>query len=679
MKSFYKATVAASMLAGCQLPPAVEQSRPAFGEWGIDLAAGNVAIRPGDDFEAYANGSWLAETDIPSDQATYSLVDTLSDAVRDQLRTALTTGSSKDAAPNSTREKLLDVYSAWMDEVRLNAIGLAPLQPYLDAIYDQDSYAELLPELASIYGSAPFGLGVIADPANPSRYIAYVVQSGLGMETREYYLAEGPTYIAYRNAYTDYIETVFRLAGYAEPAARARSVLNFETELAKIQWTQADSLVVENIYNPMSLEELQALAPDIDWAFALDRRGLADVKTILVVQPSAIRSGTELMANAPLPILKDYLAFHLLNQFAGDLTTAFDDARHAFHDKTLQGRAEKQPRWSRGIALLSETMGVGLGQLYIESWFPKSSKCVVAGLTDKVIDAFRTRLKSNAWMDEKTRQEALDKLDSVEPRIAYPDNWTDYTSLETNPKNHLENRRTLMAFDWEQDLARLGGPVDRKRWAYPPQTVSAYYDAQVNKITLLAGILQPPFFDPAADAAVNYGGIGAIIGHELGHGFDSTGRMFDGDGVLRDWWTDDADEAFRQREAILIKQYGAYEPIDGVYIDGALTISENIGDLGGLEIAYTAYRQHLDACCDGETPVIDGLTGDQRFFLSWAQIWRGKSGDDALRNQLLTNEHSPFKYRINGVVRNIDAWYEAFDVQPGDALYLPPSARVKIW
>lgn len=679
MSSTFRAAIAGIMLAGCQAGSMTEQATPTFGDWGVDLTARDITVRPGDDFEAYASGAWLTEVAIPSNQDAISLIDGLSDSVKDQLRDALAVNPDDIMRSGDNKSKLLDVYSAWMDEAQLNRLGIAPLTPYLDVIYSADSHAALLPELASIYGDAPFRLGIIADPADPSRYIAYAVQSGLGMKTREYYLSEDPAFIAYRTAYAGYVETLFRLAGYDKPQMRARSLLRLETELAAIHWTQADSLVVEKIYNPMSVEDLQALAPEIAWTEALGLRGLADVDTILVVQPSAIRNGAKLIADTPLPVLKDYLAFHLLNQFAGDLSTDFDNAHYGFHETTLRGRTDKPARWTRGINLLNATMGVGLGQLYVDQYFPETSKRAVADLTDIIIEAFRTRIDSNAWMDDPTRREALAKLDLIEPRIAYPDQWVDYALLKTDPKSHLENKRALMAFEWEQELARLGGPVDRERWVYPPQTVSAYYDAQVNQITLLAGILQPPFFDPAADPAVNFGGIGAIIGHELGHGFDSTGRMFDGTGVLRDWWSEEADSAFRVREKKLIEQYNRYEPLAGLSINGTLTISENIGDLGGLEIAHTAYRQYLEACCDGKAPVIDGLTGDQRFFLAWAQIWRGKSSEDALRNQLLTNEHSPFKYRINGVVRNIDAWYDAFDVAPGDALYLPPEGRVKIW
>lgn len=429
----------------------------------------------------------------------------------------------------------------------------------------------------------------------------------------------------------------------------------------------------------MSRGELSAQAPLYNWDTAMRSRGLADVDTVLVVQPSAITEGIHILAESPLSVIKDYWAFQLLNAYAPDLSSDFLAAHFDFHSTTLLGVTQRPSRSTRGIRFLGEAMGDALGQLYVTRYFSEESREQAKRLVSAILAAFRARLACTLWMDEPTRAAAVEKLANVELRVAYPDRWTDYSGVTIHADRHVENRIALARLGWEQELARLNGPVDRSRWAYPPHVVSAYYDAQVNQITMLAGMLQAPFFDVDADAAVNFGAIGAIIGHELSHAFDSSGRLFDARGVLRDWWTPESDREFRKREARLIAQYNSYEALHDVRVDGRLTVSENIADLGGLEVAYTAYQRHLKSCCGGNADVRDGLTGEQRFFLAWAQMWRGKTRPDALRNQLLTNEHSPYEFRVNGVVRNVDAWYEAFGVGPDDELYLGPKERVRIW
>jgi endothelin-converting enzyme/putative endopeptidase len=409
-----------------------------------------------------------------------------------------------------------------------------------------------------------------------------------------------------------------------------------------------------------------------------DELELTSVPTFLVAQPSAIDKEAEIFDAAPMALLKDYLAYHFIRAHAQYLATAFDDANFEFFSKTLRGIEEKRERWKRGVNEIDASLGDAVGQIYVSRHFPPQNKSAMDELVANLTAAFKERLENNAWMDEETREQALLKLSTFEPRIGYTKKWTDYTSLEISD-SLLENALALTDFQWRDQLSRLEGPVDRDLWPYPPQTVNASYNPLLNQITFPAGILQPPFFDLAADPAVNYGAIGAVIGHEIGHGFDDQGRRFDEKGRIRDWWTQTSNDAFQAKADQLGAQYDAYEPIPGAHISGQLTMGENIGDLGGMQMAYAAYHRFLDQCCNGEAPVLDGLTGDQRFFLAWAQVWRGKYREDELRQRLETDPHSPPYYRINGVVRNVDAWYEAFGVKEDDALYLSPENRVRIW
>lgn len=553
-----------------------------FSPLGLDLSAADVAVAAGDDFFQFANGHWLEVTQIPADASSYSELGALHEHVEQQLHDALERAEHNTTGNAAAVRKLLDVYTAYMDDNTRARRGIKPLESIKQRILAAKDLHALTPDIVSIHARAPFELGIIADPADPTRYIAFAVQSGLGMQEREYYRTANERFDSYRTHYRDYVTQVLTLAGLMDARRRAERVIAFEHQLADVQWSQADSRVVEKIYNPMSLPELSALAPGFDWAAGLSARGLETIDTVMVVQPSAIADSVSLLNATPLAVVKDYLVFHLINCFAEDLSPPFRDAHFAFYEQTLRGTAQPEAKQTKALAFLSRWMGEPLGQLYVQDYFPAKTKAMVETLTHDVIAAFTDRLHTNSWMDTATRAEALDKLRLVEPRIGYPETWNTYASVSVDPKLHVENRMALATFEWQQDLERLaGGGVDRKRWVYPPQSIDAYYDSQVNQITLLAGMLQPPVFNVTADPAVNYGAIGAIIGHELGHGFDSTGRMFDGHGVLRDWWTDAADARYRERERALIDQYSGYEALPGTHIDGALTISENIGDLGG--------------------------------------------------------------------------------------------------
>ena len=672
-------------LAGCSTvgqngqTEAAARSGPALGTFGVDLSQRDETIRPGEDFFKYVNGKWLDTFEMPADLSRYGMFDQLRLDAEEDIRAIVEAVAAEAPDEGSLERKVADFYSAWMDVDALNDLGAAPLKPHLDEIYAIDDQAGLMKAYASLHGGAPFGMGIIPDPADTTKYIAFVGQSGLGMPDRDYYLLDDDRFVQYRSAYRTYVSTLLELAGLDDAETRADEIIALETKLAELHWTTADSRDIKKIYNPMPPAELAALSPEYDWSVVLGELGLEDVGTFLVAQPSAIDKSAELFAETPMDTIKDYLAFHFISAQAENLSSDFDLAYFDFFGRTLRGTEEQRARWKRGVQRVNAGLGEAVGQIYVERHFPPSYKAEMEALVANLTAAFEERLEANVWMDDETRAQAQLKLSTFEPRIGYTDKWIDYTPLRTEPGALLENALAITEFQWNEQLKRLGGPVDRQLWPYPPQTVNASYNPLLNQITFPAGILQPPFFDPLADAAVNYGGIGAVIGHEIGHGFDDQGRRFDQQGRIRDWWTSEADERFQKRADKLGGQYAGYEPVEGQKINPQLTMGENIGDLGGLQMAYAAYRRHVDACCGGEAPVIDGLTGDQRFFLGWAQVWRAKAREDETRRRLVTDPHSPPEYRVNGVVRNLDAWYDAFDVTAEDALYLPPEERVRIW
>lgn len=685
------AALAALMLAGGLAACSKEETQPpvsekataqapktVYGSWGVDTTQGDPATRPGDDFARYANGKWLDTFEIPADLPGYVSFTKLSLDAEDDIKAIVEELGAKQSEKGSLEQKVGGFYKSWMDEAAVEEIGAAPLKPHLDKIYAIQSKDDLTHALASIHMNGPAGFGVIPDPADTTKYIAFVGQAGLGLPDRDYYLKEDEKFVQYRAAYKDYIAKMFTLAGIEDGAAKADAILAFETKIAEVHWTQEDSRDIQKIYNPMSADELAALAPEINWKLIFSDLGLSSVPTFLVAQPSALDKEAEIFAAADMAFLRDWLAFHFISSHATSLSSDFDNANFEFFSKTLRGIEEKRERWKRGINQIDGFLGDAVGQIYVERHFPPENKAAMDSLVRNLQDALKERLENNEWMDEETRQQALLKLSTFEPRIGYTTKWTDYSSLEIG-ETLFDNTLALAEFQWQDQIKDLGKPVDREKWGYPPQTVNASYNPLLNQITFPAGILQPPFFDPNADAAVNYGAIGAVIGHEIGHGFDDQGRQFDEKGRIRDWWTKASADAFTAKADRLGAQYDSYEPLPGAHISGKLTMGENIGDLGGLQMAYAAYHHYLDQTSNGEAPVIDGLTGDQRFFLAWAQVWQGKHREDAARQRLEIDPHSPPYYRINGVVRNLDAWYEAFGVAAEDDLYLPPDERVRIW
>ena len=659
-------------------PPAEKTASGAeLGAWGIDLSAMDPDEAPGDDFHRYVNGHWLDTFEMPADKARYGIFDALRERSTEQVHEIVAELAGGEIAEGSLEQKVGSYYSTWMDVERLNELGAEPLKPHLDKIAAIEDRDNLMMAFANVHLVGPFGVGIIPDPADTTRYTVFAAQDGLGMPDRDFYLLDDARFREFRSAYRDYVVKLHELAGIGDAEAKAEAIIALETQLAEHHWSQAESRDIQKIYNPMTVAELQQLAPQFAWERMLDSLGLGGVEPIFVAQPSVMKAAGEMLESVPLETWKDYLAFHFIRSNAEFLSEDFDQAHFEFYSRTLNGIEEQRERWKRGADFVNANLGEAVGKLYVERHFPPDAKAQMDELVANLQGALKERLGRNEWMDEETREQALAKLATFEPRIGYTEKWTDYGPLEIEAGDMLGNSLRVNEFLWREQLDRLGGPVDRALWPYPPQTVNASYNPLLNQITFPAGILQPPFFDPHADAAVNYGAIGGVIGHEIGHGFDDQGRRFDEKGRIRDWWTPTSDERFQERSGKLVEQFNGYSPIEGMHVNGQLTLGENIGDLGGLEMAYAAYQRHV--AVHGEPPVIDGYTGDQRFFMAWAQVWRSMIREDALRQRLVTDPHSPAQYRVNGAVRNIDAWYEAFDVGPQAALYLPPEERVSIW
>jgi len=675
MKIKVLALTAASLLAMAPATPGA--AKPVYGTWGYDATAMNPAVKPGDDFFDYVNGTWAKRTPIAADRTFVGIDSVLNDQIEKDVR-AVIEDQAKDPSGNGRLgQQIGDLYASWMDEATVEKLGTQPLQPYLKRIADAKTRGDLVDLFAEPGFDSPVGVFIIPDFKTPSRYAVYASQSGLGMPNRDYYLLKGEKYEAFRKAYRDYIVRIQKLAGIPDAEAKADRIIALETQIAKIHWTPEQSRDVEKIYNPMTRAQLRAFTPQLQWDRALAKLGLAKVDKVVVAEKSAVQAEGRLFATAPFQTWKDWTAFHFISSNAQYLPKAFDDAKFDFYSKTLRDVPKQRDRWKRGVDLVNGAVGEGVGQIYVQRHYPPESDRQMHELIDNILAALKEKISNNSWMDAPTKARALEKLATFDPRIGHPVKYIDYSSLVVKRDDLLGNAIRSDKFDWDLLLSRFPKPVDRTLWDMLPQTNNAYYDPTQNQITFPAAILQPPYFDPKADPASNYGSIGATIGHEIGHGFDDQGRKFDSKGRLTDWWTASTAKLYTAHADKLVAQYNGYEPIPGVHIKGQLTLGENLGDLGGLEVAYSAYRKYVAQ--HGEPPVIDGLTGDQRFFIAYGYSWETKQREGALRAQLLTNEHSPAKYRVNGVVRNVDAWYKAFNVQPGDKMYLPPEQRVHVW
>jgi len=648
-----------------------------YGTWGVDLTALDRSVKPGDDFWHFVNGGWDKRTEIAADRTSAGAGVLLVDEAERQVRAIVEDLARDPAKSGQIGRQVGDFYASWMDEAGIEAKGIAPLRPYLGRIAAISSRTDLIRAFAVPGATAPVGVGILPDPADPTRYIAAAGQGGLGLPNRDYYLLTGEKYDGIRAAYRAYVVKLQQLAGIADPEAKADRIVALETALARIQWDPARQRDIKQIYNPMNRAQLAELAPQFEWPVYLEAAGLGGIDTVVAAEKSAITETGKMLDSVPLSTWKEYLAFHFVRTHANALPKAIDDANFEFYGKTLRGQPRQRDRWKRGIQLINGTLGEAVGRVYVERHYPPESNRQMSELIANLRAGLEARIAASSWMDDATKTQARAKLAAFDPRIGHPDKYIDYSALQVDRSDLLGNIVRSEDFQNQLQLSRLGKPVDRSLWDMTPQTVNAYYNPLMNQITFPAAILQAPYFDPAADPAVNYGAIGAIIGHEIGHGFDDQGRQFDPTGRIRDWWSPQSASQFETRAEAFGKQYDAYEPIPGTKINGKLTMGENIGDLGGLEMAYAAYRRYVAQ--HGEPRVIDGLTGDQRFFIAYGQAWQSKVREGAMRERLLSDPHSPPEYRVNGVVRNVDAWYTAFNVKPGDKMYLPPEQRVHIW
>ena len=584
-----------------------------------------------------------------------------------------------NAAAGTNERKVGDFFNAYMDVETLNELGAKPIQSDLESINALDSYesvAEYFAHMSRMSTSIPFGFYVYPDAKDPQTNAMYVSQSGLGLPDREYYLSDEDKFKEFRTAYVEYISDVMEMAGVDNAKAAAERVLELETKLAEAQWTRVESRNADKTYNKMTASEVDELLGSFDFARYLKAADLNDVDNMIVSQPSYFEKLGEMFTDVDLQTWKDYLSFKVINDAASILSEDFSDRRFAFYGTTLRGIPEQEPRWKRGVDATNSVLGEVLGQVYVKEYFPPEAKEKMEGLIENLRAAYADSIQDLDWMTDETKEKALEKLAKFDPKVGYPNEWRDYSDWDISSTDLVGNYKAYAEFNYNEEIEKIGCPVDEEDWGMTPQTVNAYYSPVRNEIVFPAGILQPPFFDMNAEMAVNYGGIGAVIGHEMGHGFDDQGSKYDGEGNLNSWWTDADREAFDKRGKALSAQYSAYEPIEGVNINGDLTLGENIGDLAGLTIAYKAYMKSLDG---EQAPVMDGFTGPQRVFIGWAQVWRGKYREDAIRQQVLSDPHSPAEYRVNGTVVNVPAFYEAFDVKPGDELYVAPENRVTIW
>jgi endothelin-converting enzyme/putative endopeptidase len=666
------------------------QQSPAPETHGIVIANMDRSVKPGDNFWLYANGDWLKRTEIPPDRSYVGIWDTLSDLSRKNTAALIEEAANANAPAGSNARKIADLYNSYMDEATIESRGLAPLRPHLDAIaaiHDKRELARALGESlradvdalnnTNFHTSNLFGLWVAPGFSDSEHYAAYLMQGGLELPDREYYISNNETMRDVRTKYQAHVSAMLRLAGFTDTDARAQHVVELEHAIAEKHISLAENDDIHKANNPWKLSDFAANAPGLDWAEFFRAAGLSSQASFIVWQPTAFTGESALVASTPLETWKDWLAFHLIEDYAGVLPKAFADERFAFYGKILSGTPEERPRWQRGVGLTSEILGDAVGQLYAQRYFPPESKTQVQALVANLITAFRHRIDALSWMDPTTKAEAQAKLTTLYVGIGYPETWRDYSAYEVKPDDLFGNIWRASQFDLHRQVARLGQPqpVDRKEWCMFPQTVNAVNLPLQNALNFPAAILQPPFFDPLAPPEVNYGAIGSVIGHEISHTFDTEGSTFDSKGALRNWWKPADLAHFNAATAKLAAQYDTYKPFPDLAVNGQQTLAENIADVAGISAAYDGYRAALSG---KSAPVENGFSVEQQFFLAFAGNWREKARDAALRQGILSDGHSPDEYRAS-TVRNIDAWYAAFNVQPGDKLYLAPPDRVRIW
>ncbi len=682
----HRAAALGAALASAVLLTAASRDAPSA--HGIDLAGIDHSVAPGDDFFAYANGAWIKKSEIPADKASYGPAEILIEKTREQVRGLIQNAAKGHPPAGSDAQKVGDYYASYLDEAAINAKGLAPLKDdmaRIAAIRNRQALSTYLGSTlradvdalnaTNFYTDNIFGVWISQAFENPSHNVPYVMQGGLGMPDRDYYIAKSAKMEGIRAKYRAHIAAMLKLAGIADAEIKAQSIFDLETGIAKTHGSREDSEDVQKANNPWKRADFAAKAPGLDWDAYFAAASLADQRDFIVWHPTAIIGTSALVVSEPVGVWKDYLAYRLIEHFANVLPVSFVHERFAFYGTTLNGTPKMPDRWKRAIDSTNASLGEVVGKLYVEKYFPPSAKAKIEAMVKGLLVAYHARISKLAWMSPQTKEKALAKLSTLRVGVGYPDKWKDYSALQIVRGDALGNIRRAEMFEYKRNLAKLHEPVDRGEWVMVPQEVNAVNLPLANALNFPAAILQPPFFDPEADAAINYGAIGATIGHEISHSFDDTGAQFDARGKFANWWTPDDLAHFQAAGAKLAAQFDTYAPFPDLHVHGKQTLSENIADVAGLSAAHDAYMLSLDG---KNAPVLQGLTGDQRFFLAYTQSWREKEREEALRQQITTDGHAPAEYR-GDTVRNLDAWYPAFDVKPGQKLHLPPGDRVQVW
>lgn len=646
---------------------------------GINKKNMDTLVKPGDNFAMYVNGTWMKTAKIPADKSSYGAFDMLYDQSQKDVKAIIEEAAKGNNAEGTDEQKIGDYYASFMDRKGRDAKGIAPIQPELKAIDAIASYDDL----AAYFGKAnragvsiPFSVSVMSDFKDPTKHTLITWQGGLGLPEREYYLSNDAKMTDIRQKYVAHIEKMFQLTNMPNPAESAAKIMALETALATQQMKKEDTRDIVKLYNVYAVKDLKTLMPDFNCTAMLKNAGVDREKKLVVTQVDYTKSLNNLIKNTPIDTWKTYLKWGVINGSAGLLTTALDKQNFEFYGKNLYGTESQQEDWKRAVEMVNGGLGEVVGKVYVKKHFSPEAKERMTQMVKNLLKAYAESIKTLDWMSAATKKEALKKVDNFMIKIGYPDKWRDYSALKIVKNDLYGNATRATEFEYNRNLAKLGKPVDRAEWGMNPQTVNAYYNPSLNEIVFPAAILKPPFFDLNADDAVNYGGIGAVIGHEIGHGFDDQGSAFDGTGTMKNWWTPQDLAAFKKRTSALVAQYNSFKAFPDLNVNGEFTLGENIGDLGGLSIAIKAYKATLNG---KEAPVMDGFTGMQRVFLGWGQVWAEKIREEALRSQIANDPHSPALFRVNGTLRNVPEFYEAFNVKPGDSLYLAPEQRVKIW
>ena len=686
MKAIITSALCSSLLlvAGCNTTEDTSSSTTAMKKTalasGIEKANMDMSVRPQDNFYKYINGGWLKANEIPSDKTTIGSFYDLRDKADDDVKAIIEElAATKNLKAGSDEQKVADLFRSYMDTAERDALGVKPVQNILDVINhigDKDQLASFFAKYQAMGINNPLAFYIAIDAKDSSRYATHIWQSGLGLPDRDYYFNDAERFVKLRSGYLTHIENMYKLAGLDNGQAAAKTIMDIESQLAKHHWTRVESRDSEKRYNKFATADLNTITKDFNWQAYLAAQGADGEKDIIINQPDFIKAFGTIFAETSLEDWKTYLTFHTLSNFASYLSQDIVAENFDFYSKQLSGRKEQRPLWKRGVAVVNHNLGEVIGKVYVGRHFTPQAKERMSTLVENLRASYSQSINELEWMSEETQKAAQVKLAAFTPKIGYPDKWEDYSSLTIKGDDLVGNIIRSRTVSNQKELEKLGSPIRKWEWGMTPQTVNAYYHPTLNEIVFPAAILQPPFFNMAADDAVNYGGIGAVIGHEMGHGFDDQGSKYDAEGNLRNWWSEKDLAEFAKRTKSLVDQYQGYKVFDDLHVNGELTLGENIGDLSGVTIAYKAYKASLNG---KEAPVIDGLTGDQRFFMGYAQIWRSKMVEKTMRNRVATDPHSPGEFRALGSLSNMNEFYEAFDVKEGDAMYLPPEKRVKIW